>query len=167
TRPPPIAASAPALDDAQRDVAEWMPDVSCVVLGAPGAGKTSALVARVRALARAGVPVDGIVVLTPSRTTATALRDSLGLAVERATSGALAHSVASFAFRIVRAAEVHAGNEPPRLLTGGDEDQLIADLLAGDAQDEAAGRRRWPLALGVDVRAAKGFRSEVRAFLAE
>lgn len=167
TRTPPIAASAPALDDAQRDVAEWMPDVSCVVLGAPGAGKTTALVARVRALARAGVPVDGIVVLTPSRTTATALRDSLGLAVERATSGALAHSVASFAFRIVRAAEVHAGNEPPRLLTGGDEDQLIADLLAGDAQDEAAGRRRWPLALGVDVRAAKGFRSEVRAFLAE
>ena len=167
TRTPPAEAVSPALDDAQRQVVDWAPTVSGTVMGAPGTGKTSALVARVQALVAAGTPPDQVMVLTPSRITATLLRDRLGLAVGRATSGALAHSLTSFAFTLVRAAEVHAGNEPPKLLTGGDEDQLIHDLLDGDAQDEASRPSRWPAWLSADVRATKGFRSEVRAFLAE
>ncbi|MEQ6898915.1 ATP-dependent DNA helicase [Microbacterium sp. KR10-403] len=166
-RTPQPAASTPVLDAAQRAVLAIAPDASGTVVGAPGTGKTTTLVARVEALARAGTSPDDIAVLTPTRPSATSMRDRLGLAVGRATSGALAHSVASFAFRVVRAAEVHAGNEPPRLLTGGDEDQMIQDLLDGDAHDEAAGRLRWPAWLSADVRATKGFRSEVRAFLAE
>jgi superfamily I DNA/RNA helicase/RecB family exonuclease len=155
------------LDPQQRTVAELAPTASGVVVGAPGSGKTTALVARVSALVAAGVDPDALLVLTPSRQTATALRDRLALAVGRATSGPLARSVASFAYQLVRATEVAAGEEPPQLLTGGDEDQLIEDLLEGDAEDEAQGDRRWPESLGPVVRSTKGFRTEVRTFLAE
>lgn len=159
--------ASPAWDAQQRAVID-LPAAACgVVVGAPGSGKTTALVARVAALVAAGVDPDALLVLTPSRQSATALRDRLALAVGRATSGPLARSVASFAYQLVRATEVAAGREPPQLLTGGDEDQLIQDLLEGDAEDEAEGRRRWPEWLGAPVRLTKGFRTEVRTFLAE
>lgn len=161
------SGAAPALDTHQRAVVGLPPETSGVVVGAPGSGKTTALVARVAALVTAGMDPDSLLVLTPSRQGATALRDRLALAVDRATSGPLARSIASFAYQVVRATEVAAGEEPPQLLTGGDEDQLIQDLLEGDAEDEAEGLGRWPDWLGPAVRATKGFRTEVRAFLAE
>ena len=168
------AASGPGvraenLDDAQRAVVASAIGASGVVVGAPGTGKTTAVVARVVALVERGVDPDEIVVLTPSRQTATALRDRLAVAVGTATSGPLARSVASFAFAIVRSCAVAAGAEPPQLLTGGDEDQIIHDMLDGDAEDEAlpGAVSRWPSGLGAGIRDTTGFRSEVRAFLAE
>lgn len=156
-----------ALDDQQRAVVELPREASGVVVGAPGTGKTTALVSRVAALVEAGLDPDAVLVLTPSRQTATALRDRLALAVARATSGPLARSIASFAFQIVRAHAVAIDAEPPQLLTGGDEDQLIHDLLEGDAEDEASGPSRWPDWLGAGIRGTAGFRTEVRTFLAE
>ncbi len=67
----------------------------------------------------------------------------------------------------MRATAVASGDEPPQLLTGGDEDQLIQDLLEGDAEDEAEGMNRWPDWLGPAIRSTKGFRTEVRTFVAE
>ena len=156
-------------DAAQIAVVRAETGVSAVVVGAPGSGKTEVLVARVVELVRRGVDPDEIVVLTPSRQTATALRDRLALAVGRATSGPLARSLASFAFGIVRACAVSVGAEPPQLLTGGDEDQIIHDMLDGDAEDESlpGAVSRWPAWLGPGIRDTAGFRSEVRAFLAE
>ena len=137
-----------APDASQRAVLALPADASGVVVGAPGTGKTETLVARVAALVEAGVDPDTVLVLTPSRQTATALRDRLGLAVRVATTGPLARSVASYAFQIVRAHAVAADADPPQLLTGGDEDQIIRDLLEGDEEDEAAGAPRWPDWLG-------------------
>ncbi|MEN2740027.1 PD-(D/E)XK nuclease family protein [Microbacterium sp. X-17] len=143
-------------------------EASGVVVGAAGTGKTAALIARVRALVEAGVGIDELVVLTPTRQTATALRDELAFAVDRATAGPLARSVASLAFQIVRTAAAYDGAEPPRLLTAGDEDRIVQDLLDGDAEDEAAGMpTRWPAWIDASIRATPGFRGEVRAFLAE
>lgn len=161
----PDAARVP--DPAQAAVAGLPSTASGVVVGAPGSGKTTTLIARVAALVDGGLDPDSLLVLTPSRQTATALRDRLALAVDRATAGPLARSVASFAYQLVRATEVAAGEEPPQLLTGGDEDQLIQDLLDGDAEDEAEGLGRWPEWLPAAVRATKGFRTELRTFLAE
>ena len=162
------APDAERTPDPQQEAVAGLPaTASGVVVGAPGSGKTTALVARAARLVREGVDPDALLVLTPSRQTATALRDRLALAVDRASSGPLARSVASFAYQLVRATEVAAGEEPPQLLTGGDEDQLIEDLLDGDAEDEAHGRPRWPDWLGATVRSTKGFRTEVRTFLAE
>lgn len=155
------------LDPDQRAVVAWPATATGAVAGAPGSGKTASLVARVRRLVADGTDPDDVLVLTPTRAAATALRDPLGLAVDRATSGALARSLASFAFQIVRGAEVHAGGEPPQLLTGGDEDQIVHDLLAGDEVDEREGESRWPEWLGPAIRATRGFRSDLRAFLAE
>ncbi|WP_054686892.1 ATP-dependent DNA helicase [Microbacterium sp. No. 7] len=163
----PSDAPAVALDAAQLAVAALPADASGVVVGAPGSGKTATLVARARRLLAEGLRPDELLVLTPTRQTATVLRDRLALEVRLATPGALARSVAAFAYDIVRAHAAHAGAEPPQLLTGADEDQIIADLLDGDLEDERAGRSRWPEWLPSHVRGTAGFRAEVRAFLAE
>lgn len=156
-----------APDPHQRAVIALPADASGVVVGAPGTGKTATLVARVAALVEAGADPDSVLVLTPSRQTATVLRDRLGLAVRVATAGPLARSVASYAFQLVRAHAVATEADPPQLLTGGDEDQIIRDLLDGDAEDEADAPSRWPDWLGPAIRSTAGFRTEVRTFLAE
>ena len=164
----PRGVDAPLdLDAEQRAVVQLPPSATGVVVGAPGSGKTATLIARAAALVEGGVDPDAVLTLTPSRQTATALRDRLGLAVGRATSGAPARSLASFAYQLVRAGAVAAGAEPPQLLTGGDEDQIIQDLLDGDREDDATGVSRWPEWLGSGIRSTRGFRAELRAFLAE
>lgn len=156
-------------DAAQQRVIEAPVPASGVVIGAPGTGKTATLIARMVALVeRAGLEPAEVLALTPGRRAATRLRDEIGVRIAQATPGALARSLASFAFQVVRGAMVHAGQEPPALLTGADQDRILADLLAGDAADEADGRpSRWPAHLGPAVRATTTFRSELRAFLAE
>lgn len=161
-------------DAAQRAVIDLPADASGVVVGAPGSGKTTTAVARIGALVRPpsgqsrGVLLpDEVLVLTPSRASATALRDRLALAVGVATPGALARSIVAFGYQIIRADAIHRGEPVPQLLTGPDEDQLIADLLAGDADDENDGVLRWPLSLPAEVRATRTFRAELRALLAE
>jgi len=161
------AARLATVDEAQQRVISLPAGASGVVVGAPGSGKTAAVVERVVRLIEGGLRPDEVLVLTPTRQAATALRDRLALAVGVATSGPLARSVAAFAYQLVRAQAVHTGAEPPQLLTGPDEDQLLADLLDGDAEDEALGRARWPEWLPAPVRATAGFRTELRSFLAE
>ncbi len=158
-------------DAAQRAVVEAELMASGVIIGAPGTGKTHTLVARVEHLLSTGPDAESallrpeeLLVLTPSRQAATALRDRIGVRVTQATPGPLARSLGSFAFQVVRGAMVQAGFEPPALLTGADQDRILAELLAGDSEDE---RIRWPAALNPAVRGSKGFRSELRAFLAE
>ncbi|WP_431792538.1 ATP-dependent helicase [Microbacterium paraoxydans] len=152
-------------DAAQRAVVTAPPTASGVVIGAPGTGKTRTLVDRVvRLLEVEGLRPEEVLALTPSRQAATALRDRIGVRIGQATPGPLARSLGSFAFQLVRGAMVREGAEPPALLTGADQDRIIAELLAGDVED---GRISWPPALSEPVRASKGFRSELRAFLAE
>jgi superfamily I DNA/RNA helicase/RecB family exonuclease len=164
----PEAAAGPAWDDDQRAVLARPASASGLVVGAPGSGKTSVIVARAAALVADGLDPDAVLVLTPTRQTATALRDRLSLAIGGARSGAPARSVVSLAFEIVRAHEIQRGRSAPRLLTGADDDQIIHDLLRGHEADEAEGvPSPWPDGFGAAVRASRAFRSEVRAFLAE
>ncbi|WP_345803078.1 ATP-dependent DNA helicase [Microbacterium sp. AZCO] len=159
---------APDLDSAQRAVVELPADASGTVVGAPGTGKTTALAARVERLLGEGLLApDELLVLTPTRQTATALRDRLGAGLDLATPGPLARSVASFAFQVVRATAVAANAAPPQLLTAGDQDRIVAELLAGDDEDAAAGRDRWPEGLGSALRGSRQFRAELRALAAE
>lgn len=138
------------------------------MVGAPGTGKTATLMARLDRLLGEGVlSADEVLVLTPTRQTATALRDRLGADLDLATPGPLARSVASFAYGLVRAAAVAASAAPPQLLTAGDQDRIIAELLAGDAEDAASGRDRWPESLGPALRESRQFRAELRALAAE
>lgn len=180
---PARVMAATELDPAQRRVIDARVDASATVIGAPGTGKTTALTERVVRLLNGrdssvasppdapdapSLTVDEVLVLTPHRRGATALRDVIGARLTAATPGAVARSLGSFAFQVVRAEMVRRGDEPPALLTGADQDRVIADLLAGDAEDERAGRpSRWPENLEPVVRSSRDFRSELRAFFAE
>ena len=152
------------LDLSQAEVVALGDGESAAVLGAPGTGKTTTLTELVadRVLGR-GYSPDEIVVLTPTRTSATLLRDALALRIGRATNGPLARTVNSLAHEIVGAAASRAGVEPPRLVTGGEQDSDIAQLLEGH-EAEGTGPR-WPEALGPDVRRLAGFRTELRELM--
>lgn len=153
---------SPNFDAAQRAVLALGADADAVVIGAAGTGKTAVLRARVTDMLQTGaVSADELVVLTPSRQTATRLRDELGVGVDAATPGALARSLGSLAFQIVRAACIHDRRPAPQLLTGADQDRIIAELLRADAEDD----RRWPESLPAASRASRAFRSELRTLL--
>ena len=86
-----------------------------------------------------------------------AARPARARGLDRATSGPLARSVASFAFQLVRAAAVAAEADPPQLLTGGDEDQhhrTTCSTAMPRTRPTAGGR--WPEWLGAGVRGAHG-----------
>ena len=131
--------AAPAvlpLDAAQARVVALGDSDSAAVIGAPGSGKTLTAVELVadRVLSRGWSP-DDVVVLTPSRAGASALRDRLALRLGVPTNGPLARTVNSLAFEIVTEAARHAGAPLPRLATGGDQDSDISQLLQGHVLD--------------------------------
>lgn len=151
-------------DASQRRVIDLPDDASASVLGAPGTGKTTTLIELVadRVIGRGWAPHQ-VVALTPSRATATRLRDALALRLQVATTGPLARSVNSLAFELVRAAAATAGAPVPRLVTGGEQDADIASLLQGHL-DESTGPA-WPDHLGPEVRGLARFRTELRELM--
>lgn len=162
------AASTPAvatpLDDSQRAVVELADSASAAVLGAPGTGKTTTLIEVVadRVLTRGWSP-DHVLALTTSRATATRLRDALALRLAVPTTGPLARTVNSLAFELIRDAARAAGAPAPRLVTGGEQDSDIAQLLEGHLEDGTG--PAWPESLGPEVRALRTFRTELRELM--
>lgn len=158
-----VVASS-GLDQSQRAVVDLVDGVTVAVIGAPGSGKTLTLVELVadRVLNR-GFGTSEIVVLTPTRQAATRLRDRLALRIGVPTNGPLARTVASLAFQIVQSEAVAAGEPSPTLLTGAEHDRIIAEILAGH-EAEASGPD-WPQPLTADVRALRGFRTELRELM--
>ncbi|MFZ2963657.1 MAG: UvrD-helicase domain-containing protein, partial [Rhodoglobus sp.] len=161
------AAATPhpvGLDPSQRAVIDLADAASAAVLGAPGTGKTTTLIELVadRVLER-GWGTDQVLALTTARTTATRLRDAIALRLARPTSGPMARTVNSLAFELARDAAREAGAPPPRLITGGEQDADIADLLEGHLEDGTG--PAWPEELGPEVRALGRFRSELRELM--
>ncbi|HSV68151.1 MAG TPA: ATP-dependent DNA helicase [Mycobacteriales bacterium] len=149
----------PVLDPAQQAVLAH-PGGPLLVLAGPGTGKTTTLVETVVARIEAGVDPEHVLVLTFSRKAAAELRDRITIRLGRTTREPLARTVHSYAFGVLRR---QAGPlEPPRLLTGPEQDMVIRELLAGDVETGAA---YWP----VDLRPAlltRGFAEELRDLLA-
>ncbi|WP_167138955.1 ATP-dependent DNA helicase [Diaminobutyricimonas sp. TR449] len=152
------------LDSTQQAVLALPDDESAAILGAPGSGKTSTIVELVadRVHSR-GWAADDLLVLAPTRAAATRLRDRIAVRLGVPTNGPLARTANSVAFELVRHAAAADGAAPPVLLTGGDQDRIIKDLLAGHV--EAGAGPEWPEILGPDVRALRGFRTELRELL--
>jgi len=155
------AAEPHTLDDSQRAVVALDDGVSAIVVGAPGSGKTETLVEVVaeRVHARGWSP-EQIVVLSATRQSATALRDRLAARIDAPTLGPMARTANSLAFEVIREAAAVAGNGAPTLLTGAEQDQIIAELLAGEIADGAGAP--WPAHLDAEVRRLRGFRTELR-----
>ncbi|PYC67080.1 DNA helicase UvrD [Streptomyces tateyamensis] len=162
----PLATPAPpVLDPYQQAVAEHA-DGPLLVLAGPGTGKTTTLVEAVARRVEAGTDPERILVLTFSRKAAMELRDRLAVRLAAAPQATTFHS---FCYALLRAhQEPERYAEPLRLLSGPEQDVMVRELLAGDAEDAAGGapgRIGWPL----DLRAClttRGFADEVRAVLA-
>ncbi len=155
----------PVLDEAQRAVLALPDGASASVLGAPGTGKTTTLVeALAERVLHRGYGTGEVLALSASRTAATALRDRIALRLGVPTNGPLARTATSLAFQLAGERARREGEEPPRLLTGGEQDQIIAELLAGHIEDGAG--PLWPEPLGEEVRSLRGFRTELRELMA-
>lgn len=161
--PAPTVRAVPDLPplDADQSAVLALPDgASAVVLGAPGTGRTTTAVALVADRIRSGrLASDAVLLLAPRRAQASRLRDRLLLEVGRPVSAPLARTAASLAFDIARREAAEDGRDAPVLLSGGDQDRLIGQLLPGS---EVA----WPERLGPEVRETRAFRGELRELFA-
>jgi superfamily I DNA/RNA helicase/RecB family exonuclease len=150
----------PALDADQQAVLDLPVGASAVVLGAPGTGRTTAAVALVAdRVVRGLLAPEQVLLLAPRRAQASRLRDRLLLAVGRPVSAPLARTAASLAFDIARRDAAEDGRDTPVLLSGGDQDRLIGQLLPDSAAE-------WPERLGPEVRETRAFRGELRELFA-
>ncbi len=164
----PLAQPAPpVLDPYQQAVAEHAGG-PLLVLAGPGTGKTTTLVEAVTRRIEQGTDPERILVLTFSRKAAMELRDRMTARVGTTGAAPQATTFHSFCYALLRAhQDPEAYAEPLRLLSGPEQDVMVRELLAGDAEDArlGVGRISWPL----DLRAClttRGFADEVRAVLA-
>lgn len=144
------------------------------VVGGPGTGKTSLLVAAAAAHIAAGRDPESVLLLTGSGRLAAATRATLTATLLAARSAEpcravvrepLVRSLHSYAFAVLRQAAARAGDPPPRLVTGAEQDGIIRELLAGDLEDGDASASRWPQVLRPALTTA-GFATELRDLLA-
>jgi superfamily I DNA/RNA helicase/RecB family exonuclease len=152
--------TTPELDADQRLVLGLPDGASAVVLGAPGSGRTTTAVALVAdRIASGRLAPEQVLLLAPGRRQATRLRDRLLLAVGRPVNAPLARTAASLAFDIARRDAAADGRDAPVLLSGGEQDLLLAQLLP-DSETV------WPDRIGEEVRGTRAFRGELRELFA-
>ncbi|MFC4615154.1 ATP-dependent helicase [Cellulomonas algicola] len=139
-------------------------DGALLVLGAPGTGKTTVALETVVAAVDAGLAPEDVLVVSAGRRAAADLRDRLAARL-RATSGRpLVQTAPAVAFAVLRARAGHLGLVPPTLVSGAEQDLLLAELLAGHAAGEGV-RPVWPGDVPADVPTMRAFRDELRDLL--
>ena len=158
------APPAPVLDAEQARVVAHRAG-PLLVLAGPGTGKTTTIVEAIRARlldAHDPLPAESILALTFGRRAALDLRDRVTARV----GGGLVPMVAtfhSFAYALLRqTATPDEYADPPRLMSGAEEDVRIRELLHGAVVD---GTVDWPDDL-VGALPTLGLANEVRAVLA-
>lgn len=137
-----------------------------MILGAPGTGKTEELLrSALEFLNDDGNPAH-LLVLTPSRVSATRFREDLTARANRTMSTAPVRAWQAYAFDVIRRAHVEGllpGLEfNPKLISGPEQDVMIGELLAGHAAGEGAAIF-WPADLH-EALPTRGFRHEIRDF---
>jgi superfamily I DNA/RNA helicase/RecB family exonuclease len=165
---PPVAD--PVWDAAARRVLEHRAGPLRVV-GGPGTGKTTLLLAavsgRIQAAATAEDDPSRSLVLVGSRRAAGELRERLGVLIsddtERTLREPLVRTVHSYAFGVLRLHAARHGDPPPRLLASAEQDVVVRDLLAGEVAGDAPGSG-WPERL-LPAIGLPGFAAELRELL--
>ncbi len=140
-----------------------MGQAATVIMGAPGTGKTQRLLKLAQQhLKNRGS--SGLLVLTPSRISATRFRQELAAKASTTLSAAPIRAWQAYAFDLLRRGHT-AGLLPglrfaPQLLSGPEQDVILAQLLEGHRQ--GIGQMiSWPADLELALGTA-GFRHEIR-----
>ena len=137
-----------------------------LLTGIPGTGKTHHLTERARRYLADGNDPARLLILAPTRTAATRMRDTIAASSDRSLSVAPTRAWAAYAFDLLKRAQTRGllsgveGNL--KLLSGPEQDVIIGELLANHAQGIAPGPA-WPDVLR-DALATRGFRHEIRDF---
>ena len=164
--PPAAPEQLPELAPSQRAVVRAAVEEgrSVVALGAAGSGRTTTALAVALAAVRAGTPADRVVVLSPRRRSAGELRERLSGLLGLVTRGPLVRTPTSLAFGVLRSAAIAAGDPPPVLISGPEQDVLLRELIEGHLAGDGV-----PLELPPEVpREAlplRAFRDELRDLL--
>lgn len=111
-------------DSAQRAIFEMHAQQHALVIGAPGSGKTTAVLA-------AAAQHQEVLILGSNREVAAALRKQYLQVLGGTVSGAVAQTTQAFAFALLVAVAQQNGTAAPRLLTAVLQDEIIAEVLAG------------------------------------
>lgn len=158
------ASVSPVLDASQeRVVSAVLAGGPSVVLGAPGSGKTTTVVEAVVARVADGTPAGEVLVLAPDRWAASSMRDRITARLDRTVVEPVARTAAAYAFSLIRADAAARGEPAPRLITGPEQDAILADILAGHAAGEGRDPG-WPSWLRESLE-LRGFRHELRDLL--
>ncbi|WP_344248481.1 PD-(D/E)XK nuclease family protein [Isoptericola hypogeus] len=166
---PPAAAGAPepdvALDPTQEAAAEAaLEHPATLVVGAPGTGRTTVATAlAVRALA-AGTDPSRVLVVAASRRAAARLRDRVTARAGRTVGAPMVRTAASAAFAVLRTRAAALGDPPPTLVSGPEQDLVLAELLAGHLEGEGTDLR-LPAGLPAESLGLRGLRQELRDLL--
>lgn len=137
-----------------------------LLTGIPGTGKTHHLTERALRYLAEGRDPARLLILAPTRTAATRMRDTIAAASDRSLSVAPTRAWAAYAFDLLKRAQTRGllsgveGNL--KLLSGPEQDVIIGELLANHAEGIAPGPA-WPDSLR-DALATRGFRHEIRDF---
>ena len=135
-----------------------------LVVGAPGTGRTTVAVeVAVRAL-RAGADPGRVLVLAASRRTAARLRDQVAAQATRTVGAPMVRTAASAAFAILRTRAAAHGDAAPTLVSGPEQDLVLAELLGGHLAGEGA-PLVLPPGLPVESLGLRGLRQELRDLL--
>ncbi|MFC0675749.1 PD-(D/E)XK nuclease family protein [Brachybacterium hainanense] len=145
------------LDPAQREACDLLRSGGSVLVhGAPGSGRTTlALSAALACAGEARGAAEPVLLLSPRRGTAAPLRDAVALAGAAGT--VRVSTPAALAFALVRADALSRGRGEPSLVTGAEQDALLAELIAV--------HEPWHLELDAATRALPGFRTELRELI--
>ena len=119
------------IDPADWDAALTLPWRPQIVVGGPGTGKTQFLCDRIATAIGAGTPPERILVLGFSRDGINDIRTRLGLLVGSVAQRITVATYHSLAMRVIEADAVDLGwDSPPSVLTGAEQERLVAELLA-------------------------------------
>lgn len=137
-----------------------------LITGAPGTGKTERIIAAAAEFIANGGDPARLLVLAPTRTGATRIRDGLARRITTSMSTAPTRAWAAYAFDLLRRAHT-LGSLPgvqysPKLLSGPEQDVMIGEILGGHREGAGAGVR-WPADLQ-EALGTRGFRHEIRDF---
>ncbi|WP_314416894.1 ATP-dependent DNA helicase [Rothia mucilaginosa] len=137
-----------------------------LLTGIPGTGKTHHLTERALRYLSDGNDPARLLILAPTRTAATRMRDTIAASSDRSLSVAPTRAWAAYAFDLLKRAQTRGlltgveGNL--KLLSGPEQDVIIGELLANHAEGIAPGPS-WPESLR-EALPTRGFRHEIRDF---